>query len=188
MSSKVEICNLALNKCGAKSIRSFDEDNKLARMCESAYDVFRENLQTKYDWSFSTSYATLAQLDETGTDDLPYVMALPADCLRPRVVRPRGVKWQRAGKKIIADSNILTLVYSGNVTDTSVFPAYFVLALAGQIAVQIAISITQDTKILDKITEWAEVHLIDGLEADASTNYDHIREDDNPDNDSFVNP
>jgi len=190
MASKIEICNIALGKCGAKSIRSFDEDNKLARACESAYDIHREALLTNYDWSFSLSYAQLAQLDETGTDVMPYVLALPSDCVRPREVHPFSptISWMRVGKKIISNTESLTLIYSSNVTDTSVFPAYFVLALAGQIADQIAILITQDTKILDKVESWSANNLIIGLDTDASTNYEHKRYDDTADNDSFVNP
>lgn len=197
MLSKVEICNIALNKCGAKTIRSFDEENKNARVCEAVYDIYREDLQTKYDWTFCTKYVQLSMLEESGTDVLPYVFALPADCLRPREVRPfsPSVNWQRVGKKLFTNIDEAYLFYSANIVDTAQFPAYFALALAGQIANQIAVSLVQDVKILQSLVGsggsnrgWAAELLMDALEVDGSSNFEYKSYDGTADNDKFVNP
>jgi hypothetical protein len=194
--SKIDICNLALNKMGAKSIRAFDEDNKLARQCELAYEAYRETLQTKYDWSFCTKYAQLSLLSETGTDTLEYVFALPSDCLRPREVRPflPSVNWQRVGRKIFTNISEVYLIYSANITDVSQFPAYFGMALAGQIASQTAVSIVQDTKLLETIIGntvkkgWVQEVLDDALEADGASQFDYKTYGGNAEHDTFVNP
>lgn len=191
MSSKAGICSISLGRLGQRAIRSFDENNKLSRNCEAAYDFYRLDYQTKYDWGFTTAYTELSLLDETGTNDLPYVYALPSDCLRPREVRPHinGTKWIiTQGTKIFTNATGLSLLYSKNEENTAKFPAYFSTALAAAVAAQIAMSVTQKMSVADKMEEWRNTALDDGLEVDASTNFEYRRDQDNPDKDTFVSP
>lgn len=188
--SSIDICNIAVGRIGGRPIRSFSDDNKIARQCELAYNTYLEDLQSKYDWTFCTGYEELAMLSETGTDELPYVYALPADCLRVREVRPRSAKinWIRVGNKIYANSDAVTVLYSAKITDTGQFAGYFKTLMAAAVAQQIAMPLTQNVKISSKMETWFETMLIDALEVDASTNYEYRTPNEDPNNDTFVNP
>ena len=60
--TKVNICNEALNMIGAKSIQSFDENTENARRCASIYDSSRKALLRMHPWSFAKKRVQLSPI------------------------------------------------------------------------------------------------------------------------------
>ena len=106
-SSKIHICNIALASLGAQSIRSFDEDNKAARMCDTFFDSTRDYLLSKFDWPFARAMAKLQAID-TSAETLPpgyTAYGLPNDCRTPRDILPPGSRqsWELIGDRIYTE-------------------------------------------------------------------------------------
>ena len=82
MLSSVDIANIALVELGGQMIRSFDENNKPARLVNLAYPTCRDWLLSSYRWSFARKTRELSLLEQT-SPDWTYVYQLPSDCFTP---------------------------------------------------------------------------------------------------------
>lgn len=191
--SKVSICNIALAALGAASIRDFDESNKRARMCDVFYDFARGLILSKFDWPFARAYAELQQVDMTDEDepDNTYTYQLPVDCKTPRTIKQLGSKdqWRVVGNTLqCALDDDLFLYYTRNVTDPALFSDTFVDLLYMKLAVQMGPSLTSDKKVIQLLSETYRLTQQESWESDANQGNDYRSYDENPDNDTFVNP
>lgn len=193
--SKISICNLALAALGEDAIRSFDEANKRARMCSVFYDQARDYLLSKFDWPFARMLASLQPvvLDEDEVPDGEYAYQLPADCLTPRDLYPKGSRgyWRIAGNALfcsLTEDDDVRLYYTKRVTDTILFSDTFVALLYLLIAVRISPAITQDKGVTRAMKEQYEIEVREAWESDANIGNDYRSYDEDPENDTFVNP
>lgn len=82
MTSKTEICNLALIEAGYdETITNMDERSVSAERCNRLYDVCRKEILVGYPWVFASKFVSLARLKET-IEGFDYVYAYPDDALR----------------------------------------------------------------------------------------------------------
>ncbi|MCG7932111.1 MAG: hypothetical protein N0E44_18935 [Candidatus Thiodiazotropha lotti] len=155
MTTKVQICNMALGAIGEKSnIQSITERSPQAAKCNLYYDQMVEVVLSDFDWNFASVTETLALIG-TAPTGWSYQYAMPSDCLAAReIVREIRINTDRIPYKIARDrtSNmrvILTnqaeaeLRYTGLVTDTSQFSPWFVEALSLRLSAAIAEPLTR---------------------------------------------
>jgi hypothetical protein len=148
-SSDVDICNLALQRLGAKPISSLSQDSTAARACSRAYEHSRDSELRAHPWSFARARASLAAESTDPIFGFAKQYPLPSDYLRilpndAANVNSNQDDWQIEGRKILTDdSSPIQLVYLKQVTDTNEFDALFVELLASRIAVEIAEKVTQ---------------------------------------------
>lgn len=198
--SKISICNLALASLGADAIRDFDENNKRARMCDVFYDHVRDWLLTKFDWPFARKLEYLQSVD---IDSLPvgtfvpegtYVYAIPNACKTVRDLYPPGSRnpWEVLGKhlycKVPPTEDTIQIFYTAQITDVSLFSETFASLLASGIAVRIGPAITQDKALVGRIVQQFEQEQRDAWESDANEGNSYRAYDEDPQNDTFVNP
>lgn len=194
MASIIEICNLALTRLGADSIRSFDEDNKRARLSQITYEHVRNLYLEDFEWTFNTKYAQLALLSTITHPSFDYVYQIPTDCLYPRQIMDESgnisstVKWEVFGIRIATSIPGAWLRYSEKVTVSGIFPPYFVEALASQIAAELAPAIVQDKKQYATLTQVAEARLTNARDKDAEKGVEYLFRDNDPVNDKYVYP
>jgi hypothetical protein len=149
MASDVDICNLALQRLGAKPISSLSQDSTAARACNRAYEHSRDSELRAHPWSFARARASLAAEATDPIFGYEKQYPLPSDYLR--ILPNDGVNgtsdqndWQIEGRKILTDdSSPISLVYIKRVTDETDFDELFVELLAARIAVEIAEKVTQ---------------------------------------------
>ena len=82
MTSKVQICNLALAHIGQKSVASLDEASVPATYLNLYYDAARDAALRDYNWNFATKTIALADLGTPDRDDYDYMYAFPSACAR----------------------------------------------------------------------------------------------------------
>lgn len=161
MASKVEICNLALQKLGARAIVSLSEDSRNARACNLAYESCKKAELRDHTWNFAIERATLAAdatAPEWGRDN---AFELPSDFIRLLAPYPEDkvedLDYQIEGTKIYTDESApLYIRYVKNVTDTATFDDLFVQVLACRLAMEICEEITQSTQKLQNIMSMYE--------------------------------
>ena len=142
-SSAVEICNSALIKVGADTIVSLSEDNQRARIVNEQYGKSRKEMIRSHPWNFALVRLELAALASPPVYEYAYQFQLPADCLRVlRTDLPSNEDFKIEGRKILANSNTLRILYLKDETDVSKFDANFCEALACKIAANIAFSLS----------------------------------------------
>jgi len=188
--SKISICNIALAMLGEDGIRSFDEVNKRARMCDIFYDSAVSYLMAKFDWPFARRYKSLKQVD---LDDLPEginAFQIPADCRTPRDINEPGSKdqWEVFGDYIYTPVDIVNLYYTTNDVSVTRFSDTFVSILALGIAVRMGPSITQDKALVKVLYERFTGEVREAHETDANIGNTYREFNEDPNNDSFVYP
>ena len=83
MTSKVEICNLALVEAKYdETIESLTERSVAAERCNRLYDVCRRELLCNFPWVFATKFVKLARVSEDKVDGALYAYAYPKQAVR----------------------------------------------------------------------------------------------------------
>lgn len=195
--SPVSIANLSLAIVGADSIRDINEKNKRARLILAMYEPNKTFLLHKFDWSFARKKAELKLLTDQTQPDATlltvrlYAYALPADCLTPRDVYPLGSRqpWEVEGTTIWATpAENAWLRYTRNDVEEPHFSPTFVNLLSTVIAAKIAPSLTQDMKLSRLLADQVGLALREDPEADMNIGNMYREHDEDPNNDTFVNP
>jgi len=190
--SKIQICNLALASLGEDFIRSLDEGNKRAKMCDIFYDITRDYLLTKFDWPFARRVVKLQAVDTEGLT-IPsgqFVFQLPNDCKTPRDIHPPGSRtwWEIRKDQLYAKVPVVYLYYTAKEIATGYFSDTFSNLLALGLAVRLAPVITQDEVLTKALFQQYKDTTMEVWESEANIGNDYRAYDEDPDNDTFVYP
>ena len=149
MTSEVDVCNLALQKLGAKRIVSLTEDSPNARDCNAVYATLRRVELRKHVWNFARKRASLAPDAASPAFGFAKQFSLPADFLRitqnnrgevsgvgrRRSIGQPVVDYQIEGDKLLSnEGDEIRLLYVADITDPNLFDPLFVDALASRMA------------------------------------------------------
>lgn len=191
--SKIHICNTALARLGAASIRSFSENNKRARMCDTFFDSVVNYQLSRFDWPFAKHFLKLRPLAEQDYPDGLVAYNLPSDCKRVTDLHPRGSGdyWEIYGKTLVCKKTPeegVWIYYTRRVTDTATFSDTFANFISISLAVRMAPAITQDKELTKALYQQYVQEQKEVWEADANEGNDYRAHDEDPNNDSFVYP
>jgi hypothetical protein len=163
MTDAVGICNLALQRLGAKAITALSEDTTAGRECNRIYAHARDSELRAHPWSFARERASLAALSTAPAFGFAKQYQLPADFIRLLPARvlgtttstlggiDPGIDWQIEGRKILTDdATPLKIVYLKQVTDPNDFDDLFIELLVARIAYTICEKVTQSNTKKDE--------------------------------------
>lgn len=154
MASQTDIVNYAGVKIGAEAVlSSIDENNKLARTARAVWAIALEATLAGHPWNFAIGRASLPALLEQPAFGYARQFQRPADMVRLIEVNGAHVwgltpgadaPFQYEGDRILTDLGPrLELRYVKRITETSLFSAGFVEALACRLAQEMALPITE---------------------------------------------
>lgn len=149
--SSTDICNLALAHIGEGRIASLDEDTVAARACALHYTLTRDELLRSHRWNFAQSRVVLSVLAEAPAFGWEYQFELPEDCVRVLEVNDSefgdviSEEFIIEGRRLLADTNEVNLVYTRKIDDVTEFDALFVKAFAVRLAIALAETIRGTT-------------------------------------------
>lgn len=146
MSSKLDICNLALINFGGGKITSFDDGKEQSRVLDLKYSNCVESMLEAFPWNFSQHIALMAlSIEEVPGWD--YVYQYPADCVKVWAVYDESGKPSTPNEFRVMSDGTLKYVccnidaayveYSAKVNDSSLYPAAFVKALSYLLAAEV---------------------------------------------------
>ena len=137
MTSEVDICNLALQRLGARTISALTDDNTSARACNRVYEHARDAEIRSHPWNFARARTSLAALSTAPTFGYAAQYQLPADFIR-----------------LLPARNTSDLK---KVTDPNEFDEMFIDLLVARIAMDIAEKVTQsNSKKQDATARYSE--------------------------------
>lgn len=159
MASKVDICNRALIRLGAKTIVSLTEDSKEARLCNILYDQIRKDMLRGHPWNFAMKRAILAaDADNFPEFDYSYYLPLPSDCLRLWSISGTTSAFKIEGGNLVADFDNADAIYIADITDTELFDSLFSSIFALRLAVELGYNITGSGSVVQLIhTEYMQL-------------------------------
>ena len=155
VATKFEICTQAMLAIGAPKITNFDGSTPESAICGAIYPSILEAALQRHPWAFCTIFARqLARLDETPTNvEYSYVYQLPADLLSLMRVHDTNT-YRIEQRKLLSNLTSVKVDYIFRVAESD-FPAYFVLALAAEIAAGAAVPLTEDMQKFSAMKELA---------------------------------
>jgi hypothetical protein len=166
MSSQVEICNLAIGKLGSTSFITDinDQNSKNALYCRLFYAPTRDALLRSHLWKFARKRAVLAPLVDAPLFDGGKYFQLPTDCLRivgtDMDYQSAYGRWFVEGNKIVADTDVLNIVYIAKIEDESFYDPLFVQAFALYLAHEMAPAIAQSESMKGNLSNEMQAAII----------------------------
>jgi len=191
MYSEVEIVNYALGALGKEAIREFstnETDPITGRLTKRMYDITRDSIISKHDWSFARGTVYLNKVEGI-THPEGTLYALPSDCFVPRRIGPRlgaPATWHvESGNVVIptalivANGNQPILRYTKFVSTTANFKPYFVEALYYEISAILCMPLTRDVKLAQALVKQAGIKLLEAklVDSNVGNGDDHVSQD-----------
>lgn len=174
--SEVQICNLALVRCGSDPsiTASLTEDSAEARACNAVFAIKRDSLMALAPWGFCTSQETLALTENAPKDGWQYEYQYPNTSMALRkIVNPAGLKAPpipyKRGRSVAGENVIWTnqaeaiAEITRRVTDPTRFSPDFSEVLAWAIAMDVCVPLTHSEKILSFVTRGYQTALQSAL-------------------------
>lgn len=159
MSSKIDICNMALVEIGAEAIASFNEDSEAARQCKRLYDQTRLVMLDEHKWNFAQRKVYLASVAvPSGYSQYSYAYSYPADALLVHKIYDRTdaeaefeIDMSKEGtvrtQLIFTDQEAAIAIYTADVEDTALFGPTFVETLKYYLASKLAYSLGKNFRM-----------------------------------------
>lgn len=144
--SIISICNSALVALGEDTIVALTDPTKRAVLCNSQYDPARRSALRAFPWNCAKTVALLAADATPPVAVFDNSFTLPADCLRVLELPDAGdAVWQVWGRKIMVNgaSGPLTVMYLKDLADPTVFDPLLVDAMSLNLAITLALPLTQ---------------------------------------------
>ena len=152
--TKVGIVNSALAKLGVDRISSFTENVQAARLANDLYDLKRDEVLRAHNWDFARQRAELGALvDEASFGHLRKRFQLPSDCLKVLRMEDRRTEFSVEAGILFTNAASARIWYTRRETDTSLYEASFVDALATRLAVDFCIPLLQDRQYRQSLFE-----------------------------------
>jgi hypothetical protein len=156
MTSKTELCNLALLKLGKARVQDIDTDpSQQATDLKLAYDFTLNQILDEAQWSFAVRRQALNKLTETPLYQWNYKFALPTN---PEYIKLISIEndplYSIEGKYILTNEDNIKITYIARITDpseyTTGFKNAFVLLLASKICYNLTGSDSREKQLLSE--------------------------------------
>lgn len=160
--SDVQICNLALSRCGVNvQIESLTEGSAEADACLTNYAPCRDYVLSRSKWPFTTRWVDLGLVATDPNSDWSYSYRYPSDCViamrlvlgysRSPVVNPSyEISSDASGFLILCDVENATLEYSASATNAGFYSDALASAIAWRLASETAIPLGRAISLADR--------------------------------------
>lgn len=154
MASDIEICSNALLLLGAAPIASMTENTQAARICANTYPLAKLDILRAHPWNCCIRRVVLAPESAAPAFDWTHQFARPSGWLRTVQVGRKGevLDYQVEGVRILANTNLLPLVYVANVTEGE-WDSLLTHVMVKRMEMDLAYPITKSTSLRDSLKQ-----------------------------------
>lgn len=154
MTTRTEICNLALLHVGESEIADIDDTEPNAVRCRNAFFLMRDATLRAGAWNFAMVTTTLPAETTPPAFGFKLSYVLPTDpfCLRVWTVNEKKSDFKVRGRRIHTDATApIDLEYIARIEDEGEFDANFIDAFALRIAWAVSYPITRKRALKDEL-------------------------------------
>jgi hypothetical protein len=151
MASAVSICSNALTQLGDAPINSFADSSPRARTCSNLWPQVRDAMLRAYPWPCARKQVILSPEVAEPAFDWGYSFLLPGDWKKTLQVgtRDERLRFEQVGRKLLADTDTLQLLYVADLDDPAQWDDCMVDAASAEMAARLAYPITQSASLAD---------------------------------------
>jgi len=171
MSTKIEICNLALREVGEQEIQSLSETSKNAKICNRFFESVYDEVLRLHNWNCALFRTELAQDSDTPDYGWTYQYTLPADpyCLRVLRMEDTDYEWVIEGRKLLTDEGTAKILYIGRVADPDKLDPLCTRVIVLTLAYRMAYTLTENATLRQIIKDdlrdaWSDARSMDANE------------------------
>lgn len=170
--SIVSLCNQALVLIGDQTITDLTDDNDRARTANLFYSPTRDAVLRAHPWAFAKKRVALVREVAVPTFKWKYQFILPTDPLCLRVLEidedvPGYIPWVVEGGKFLCNETTAKILYTAQITDTTLFDSLFTDALAARLAVAFGVALTKQKTLVDLAEKIYEVKIQEAKSIDS---------------------
>lgn len=154
--SKVTIVNKALTYLGANRITSLADGTLESQSASNMWEDSLRSVLSECGWKFATKRTLLNKLDIEPAwveDGMINYFQLPSDLVEIFGIMNENAKWTREEKKILTDQKDFGIKYVYYCDDATLYPAYFVDALAVKLAADMCYELTNSESKTEALLE-----------------------------------
>lgn len=167
MASEVDLCNIALNSIGHKSIQSLNDKNSEAAIkCNVFLQPCIDAVLRSYNWNCATRRISLAMLTETPAFGFSYCFQLPDDCLRVLSMSENYIAFKVEGRKLLCNETEAKILYISRIPVPEM-DSQLLLAVADRLATRLAYPLSNSKTLQDLMDKIAQGSIIDASCTDA---------------------
>ena len=164
----VSICNGALSLMGADRISSITENTEEAVVCNDRYEHVRDSVLQLYPWNCCI-FRRILSIDVVAPAFVyRYQFVLPTS---PRCLTVISVEetddWIIENEHLVTDSDKISIVYLGRVTDASKYPPHLAELISSRLATEISYKLVGDVQIQQMCTNVYNYKLREAIEIDS---------------------
>ena len=188
MASQVEICNIALNHLGTKTIASINENTEQAVRCNLVWNSIRDTVLRDHPWGFARTVETLSLLSDESIPGWDYLYAYPTNCIKIRKIyadpndyNPLPTEYREFKSPDTNQKSLATNItpayceYTYKVTDTTQYDSKFVEAFGYRLAAELAKVLTANFDLSVKMLQIYSATISDAKRLDQEE--EHIEDD-----------
>lgn len=155
----IKICNMALARLGdTNRITSFTDSSEQARNCDLFYDLARKHTLASFPWNFACKFETLGLLSNGDPQGFAYAYQLPSDYITARNIFQASpslgeIDFKVVGLEVWTDQEDAVLEYTYNNTVENAFDSAFITAVGFKLAADLAMPLTRNMKIEERLLE-----------------------------------
>lgn len=147
MSSKVQICNLALVRLSGNRITSLTESTATAQLCNILYDDIADEVMMEGAWTSATVRTELALTSNTPSYGYTYEYQLPTNpkflkILEVDEATAGQIPYRIEGDKLLTDETTMKIKYIGRVDDPQSYDVQLRRALITRLTAELAYPVT----------------------------------------------
>lgn len=168
--SEVTIANAALHQIGATQILSLTEDSKAARIINDRYPIVRDAVFRAHPWNCLVQRVSLAPDTDTPAFEFAKQYTLPTDpfCLRVLALDDPDIIYKIEGRKLLTNESEIKMIYTGRVTDTSLYDVLLRETISAALAHDIAYPLVGSTSLASTLYAKYEMKLKEARFIDAT--------------------
>lgn len=176
MASTLDIANSALAKLGAIPLIDINDGSKEGDLCTARFPMCRDYVLREHPWKCAIKRMALSPLltpplaDPNAMTQYQYAYQMPSDFIRYAKDDDDRLQFQVEGNTLLTNDTNVVLRYIWRVNDTTIFDSHLAECIAWYLAQDIALSLTQNTLIADRMTKQYVGFLKRATFIDASTN------------------
>jgi len=168
MSSKVQICNLALTRIAASRITALTDATVEAKDCSAIYDLIAEEVMSLGAWPSCRRRAALAQLATAPAFEFSYAYSLPTN---PKLLKLISINETKAGQtpyiiegsQLLTDEATINIYYIALITDVNAYDIYLQQAVVDRLTAELIYSKTGQLSAYKAALSYAMDHAKDLL-------------------------
>lgn len=163
MSTKTEICNIALVRLRAATITDITDGTQLANLCNTIYDTIAEEVMMEGPWPSCIFRADLALTTSTPEFEFSNEYQLPTD---PKVLRVIDInrmdvgeaEYKIEGDKLLTDAGGVEIKYIGVQPQPGKYDPMLRRAIISRLTAELAYPVTGDASLTQF---WQQKHMVD---------------------------